>query len=223
LGSPQVGPDFTARGSRDRMPPAMRERWKRNGKREAATQIAVAYALLAMVVTAIALALREGVPWVHPEPWLAAPLAVSLSLSATLGLAVAAFLIVMTRLTVPRFAWARRLHEELRPVARDFTAGQILLIAGLSSLGEELLFRGLLTPWIGVVPAAILFGLAHQIKGPSRWIWAAWATVVGLSLGAIFALTGSLVGPLLAHAVVNGVNLVYLRDHDPGAAPPRAA
>ncbi len=215
-------PDFTARRAREKMPLAMRERWKRDGKAEAATQIAVAYGLLATIVTAIALALR-GVPWVHPDPWLVAPLAVSLSLSATLGLAVAAFLIVMTRLTVPRFVWARRLHEELRPVARDFSAGQILLIAGLSSLGEELLFRGLLTPWIGVVPAAILFGLAHQMKGPSRWVWAAWATVVGLSLGAIFALTGSLVGPLLAHAVVNAVNLVYLRDHDPGAAPPRAA
>ncbi len=215
-------PDFSLRTPRDRMPLGMQERWKRTGKGEAATGIAVSYALLATVVTAIALALRDGVPWIHPEPWLSAPLALTLPLSATLGLAFAVLIIVMTRLTVPRFAWARHLHEELRPVARDFTAGQILLIAGLSSLGEELLFRGLLLPWIGVIPAAILFGLAHQMKGPSRWVWAGWATVVGLGLGAIFALTGSLVGPLLAHAVVNAVNLVYLRDFDPGA-PPRAA
>jgi membrane protease YdiL (CAAX protease family) len=53
------------------------------------------------------------------------------------------------------------------------------------------------------------------MKGPSRWVWAGWATVVGLMLGAIFALTGSLVGPLLAHAVINAANLAYLRDHDP--------
>ncbi len=200
----------------------MRERWTRTGKGAAAMGIAVSYALLAAIVTAVALALRDGVPWVHPDPWYPAPLAVSVSLSALLGLAMATALVVMTRLTVPRFVWARRLHEELRPVARDFSAGHILLIAGLSSLGEELLFRGLLTPWIGVLPAAILFGLAHQMKGPSRWVWAGWAAAVGLGLGAIFALTGSLVGPLLAHAVVNGVNLVYLRDHDP-SAPPRAA
>jgi hypothetical protein len=205
------------------MPLAMGERFARKGKGEAAMGIAVSYALLATVVTAIALALRDGVPWVHPDPWLNLPLALAVPLSATLGLALAALLIVMTRFTVPRFAWARHLHEELRPVARDFTAGQILLIAGLSSLGEELLFRGLLIPWITVIPAAILFGLAHQMKGPSRWVWAGWATVVGLGLGAIFALTGSLVGPLLAHAVVNAVNLAYLRDFDPAAAPPRAA
>ena len=215
-------PDFSTRARRDRMPLAMGERFAHNGKGEAATGIAISYALLATVVTAIALALRDGLPWVHPDPWLSLPLALAVPLSATLGLTFAALLIVMTRLTVPRFTWARQLHEELRPVARDFSAGQILLIAGLSSLGEELLFRGLLIPWITVVPAAILFGLAHQMKGPSRWVWAGWATVVGLGLGAIFALTGSLVGPLLAHAVVNAVNLVYLRDFDPGA-PPRAA
>ena len=81
-------------------------------------------------------------------------------------------------------------------------------------LGEELLFRGLLVPTAGVWLAAALFGLAHQIKGPSRWVWAGWATAVGLLLGSIFALTGSLVGPLLAHAIVNAANLTYLRDHD---------
>ena len=215
-------PGSSPRGRRDRMPLVMRERWTRTGKGEAAMGIAVSYALLAAVATAIALALRDGLPWVYPEPWFPAPLAVSLSLSAGLGLALASGAIAMTRVTVTRFEWARRLHEELRPVARDFSAPQILLVAGLSSLGEELLFRGLLTPWIGVVPAAVLFGLAHQMKGPSRWVWAGWATVVGLGLGSIFALTGSLVGPLLAHAVVNGVNLAYLRDHDPGA-PPRPA
>ncbi len=213
------GPDFTARARRDRMPLVMRERWARTGKSSAALKIAVSYAMLAMVATAIALALRDGLPWVHPDPWFPAPLAVSLTLSAALGLGLATTVIAATRVTVARFGWARRLHEELRPVARDFSAPQILLVAGLSSLGEELLFRGLLTPWIGVIPAAILFGLAHQMKGPSRWVWVVWAIVVGLGLGAIFALTGSLVGPLVAHAVVNAVNLAYLRDHDPGAPP----
>jgi membrane protease YdiL (CAAX protease family) len=41
---------------------------------------------------------------------------------------------------------------------------------------------------------------------------------MGLGLGAIFELTGSLLGPLLAHAIVNALNLGFLRDHDPAAA-----
>jgi uncharacterized protein len=197
------------------MGPAMRERWARRGWSEAALRAAGGYALLATLATGLAMALRDGVPWVHPDPWLVLPPEVALVASAALGVAVATAVVAFTRMTVPRFGWAQRLHSELRPVARELTLGQILVIAGLSSLGEELLFRGLLVPMVSVVPAAVVFGLAHQIKGPSRWVWAGWATAMGLMLGAIFALTGSLVGPLLAHAIVNAANLTYLRDHDP--------
>jgi hypothetical protein len=38
-------------------------------------------------------------------------------------------------------------------------------------------------------------------------------------LGATFKLTGSLAGPIAAHALVNGLNLRYLKLHDP--EPPR--
>ena len=173
------------------------------------------YALLATLATALALALRDGAPWVYPDPWFPQPPAVALASSAVLGVVAAVAVIALTRVAVRRFTWAQRLHGELRPAARDLGVGQILLVAGLSSLGEELLFRGLLVPVLGVVLSAALFGLVHQMRGPSRWVWAAWAMVVGLMLGAIFAMTGSLVGPLLAHALVNAANLTYLRDHDP--------
>jgi membrane protease YdiL (CAAX protease family) len=46
-------------------------------------------------------------------------------------------------------------------------------------------------------------------------VWAGWATLVGLLLGSIFALTGSLAGPVAAHALVNGLNLSYLKNYDP--------
>jgi len=193
----------------------MRGRWTRTGRSAAAWRVAAGYALLASLAAALAVALRDGAPWNHPSPWMSWRPITGVVTSALLGLALATILVATTRLAVARYAWARRLHGELRPVARDLSMGQILIIAGLSSLGEELLFRGLLTPTIGVIGSAVLFGLPHQMRGPSRWVWTGWATVVGLSLGAIFALTGSLVGPLLAHAVVNAVNLGYLRDHDP--------
>jgi membrane protease YdiL (CAAX protease family) len=203
----------------------MRERWSRTGRSAAALRVAAAYGVLATIASALAVALRDGVPWVHPEPWLALPSGGALAASAALGLLLAGALVLGTRVAVARSRSARRLHHELRPVARDLTLGPILLVAGLSSLGEELLFRGLLTPTTGVIISAVLFGLAHQIRGPSRWVWIGWATGVGVALGVIFALTGSLVGPLLAHAIVNAVNLAYLRDHDPGPddADPRRA
>jgi membrane protease YdiL (CAAX protease family) len=43
----------------------------------------------------------------------------------------------------------------------------------------------------------------------------AWATVMGLLFGGLFAATGNLFGPLVAHAAINHANLRFLRDHDP--------
>ena len=194
----------------------MRVPVSRSGWGEAAVRAVAGYALLAVLGLALAFGLREGVPWVHPEPWLVAPIGVALASSTMLGLTAALAIVAFTRVAVRRFAWAQRLHAELRPVARELTDGQIFLVAGLSSVGEEVFFRGLLTPVVGVALAAVLFGLAHRLKmrGATGWIWTCWATVVGLLLGGIFALTGSLVGPLLAHAVVNAANMTYLRDYD---------
>jgi membrane protease YdiL (CAAX protease family) len=177
--------------------------------------VAAAYAFLACFAASLAFVVRGGAPWVHPDPWFVWPPLTATLTSALCGVVVAMIIVVSTRFAVGRFAWAQRLHAELRPVAQDLSAGQILILAGLSSLGEEILFRGLLTPFLGVIGSSILFGVLHQVRGPARWVWISWATVVGLILGAIFAATGSLVGPLVAHAVVNAVNLGYLRDHDP--------
>jgi membrane protease YdiL (CAAX protease family) len=75
-------------------------------------------------------------------------------------------------------------------------------------------------PLVGVVLSALLFGALHQVRGPGRWAWMAWATVMGLLFGAVFDATGSLAGPIVAHAMINAANLRFLRDHDP-EAPPR--
>ena len=56
--------------------------------------------------------------------------------------------------------------------------------------------------------------IAHGVDG-INWV-GVWATVMGLAFGALFQLTGSLMGPIAAHALINGVNLTYLRAHDPG-------
>lgn len=195
----------------------MQGRWAQKSQNTAVWRVASAYVLLACFAGSLAALLRDGSPLVHPKPWIeAAPITAAL-MSALYGMAVAAIVVLTTRFAVGRFPWAQRLHSELRPVAQDLTGPHILLLALLSSLGEEVLFRGLLTPALGVVVSSVLFGVLHQVRGPSRWVWILWATAVGLMLGTIFAATGYLIGPLLAHAVVNAVNLGYLRDHDPDA------
>lgn len=184
-------------------------------------RFAGAYALVGGV--ALALIWPRGAPLLHPERRLSLDDASAHWLSLGIGLLFGTFLVVGSRITVQRFEWARRLHLELRPLAQGLPPAGIVVLAALSSVGEELLFRGLFQPWMGLWPQAILFGLLHQLPGPSRWIWVSWAFLVGLALGALFALTGSLLGPLAAHALVNGMNLSFLKSHDPGAMPVRGA
>jgi membrane protease YdiL (CAAX protease family) len=131
-------------------------------------------------------------------------------------LALGGVLVIVTRACVDRFSWAQRLHRELQPVARLISAWGVPVLALLSALGEELFFRGLLQPVIGLWLQALLFGALHQIPGRSRWVWVSWAALVGLALGLIFQLTGSLLGPIAAHALVNGMNLTYLKNRDLG-------
>ncbi len=206
---------FKTRGNPPRLSLPSRSRWAKPRVNLQALRAAALYSSMAAIAVAIAMGLRDGPAWEHPTPWLALRKPAAVALSAVLGLTLAALVIGATRVVVVRFEWGQRLHRDLRPMARELSIQHILLLAGLSSLGEELLFRGLLTPAIGVVMSAALFGLAHQIAGPSRWVWVGWAAVIGVGLGAVFVATGSLIGPLLAHAVVNAANLTFLRDHEP--------
>ncbi len=181
-------------------------------------RLAAIYAVVG-AIAAMATILIRGNPLDHPNPWLdLSPLASHLY-SGVIGLTVGLGIAFLTRPLVARFDWAKRLHDELQPVARQLTGSGILAFAILSALGEELLFRSLLQPLVGLPLSSVLFGLAHQLPGRARWVWVGWATVMGLILGAMFQLTGSLVGPILAHACINGLNLRYLKHHDP--APPR--
>lgn len=178
------------------------------------SRLAAIYALLGIAAGSVAV-LWRGDPWAHPSPWLDLQPAAAHAYSALLGLTVGLGVALMTRPLVTRYDWARRLSDELRPVARLMSPAGILMVAILSALGEELLFRSVVQPATGLWIQALLFGLAHQLPGRARWIWVAWAAVMGLVLGAMFQLTGSLLGPVLAHAAVNGLNLRYLREYDP--------
>jgi len=135
--------------------------------------------------------------------------------SGLLGLVVGALVVLSTRVMVRRLGFARRLHMDLRPLALSLSLAMLLVLAISSAVGEELLFRGLLLPWIGLWPQALVFGFLHQTGGSSRWVWMLWATAMGVVLGGMYQLTGSLVGPVITHAVVNALNLAFLKSYDP--------
>lgn len=180
--------------------------------------VAVAYLGLAALGGGLSRWVHGGNPLQHPAPAMELGPVQRHLLSLVIGVAVALVVVAATRLAVPRARWARALHAELRPVAEGMSGPTILAVALSSSLGEELLFRSLLTPWAGVWVQGLVFGVLHQTRGSSRWAWMGWATGIGLVLGWLYVGTGSLAGPLAAHFLINAVNLQYLRDHDPSAS-----
>jgi len=182
----------------------------------------VTYACIAGAALILGHSFGRGSLLTQANPWLPLQGLEAHTFSLVLGAAFAALVVLGTRVLVANVGWAKNLHRDLRPLTFQLDGAGILVIACLSAVAEELVFRGLLLPWVGLVPQALLFGLVHaQLNGPSRWVWVTWASVVGLALGAMFALTGSLLGSVLAHGLINALNLLYLKSHDP--APPRHA
>ena len=176
----------------------------------------------ALSAVAIVTTVARGQSPIATESWL--PLGggiVAHVVSVAAGLALALATVKATRQFVRRWEWARALQADLRPAIRHAGEATVFVLGIASAASEELFFRGLLTTVLGLVASSLAFGLLHQMRGRVRWVWAAWATVMGFLFGALFLATGSLLGPLLAHAIINVANLRFIRDTEVDAPKPR--
>jgi membrane protease YdiL (CAAX protease family) len=136
-------------------------------------------------------------------------------IGAALGLGV----VGLTRLATRHFQWARDLHASFRDLLGPLTGREIFILALASSVGEELLFRGALMPWLGVWLQAAVFALLHIGPGKRFLPWTVSAFVLGVAFGWLAQLTGNLGGPIAAHFVINYLNLRFIV----GVAPARVA
>jgi hypothetical protein len=106
--------------------------------------------------------------------------------------------------------WGKRLTRMLSALVGELNQIDAILLALVSSLCEELLFRGIAMPYLTLVGAALAFGLAHLIPRKGVWLWAVWAACVGLIFGELALYTGGLLAPFVAHFVVNAIGLTLL-------------
>ncbi len=98
----------------------------------------------------------------------------------------------------------------LELVLKPLVWSDLLWLGLLPGMSEELLFRGLLLPTlglnpIGIVGSSLCFGILH-LSGSQQWSYVVWATIVGMLLGFSAVATGNLLVPIVAHIVTNLVS-----------------
>lgn len=132
---------------------------------------------------------------------------------------------VITLIYGPRYLGCCRrikylMEHEVAPLFRGFSVGGAGLLAIVSGVSEEVLFRGILQTQFGVIAASILFGLAHVWRKDAV-SYGLYAAFIGVLLGGVYALTQNLWGPIMAHTLNNFVAILYCArisqgvQHDP--------
>ena len=100
-----------------------------------------------------------------------------------------------------------RLQRMLGSTVASLTAVDIVLLSAAAGIGEELFFRGMLQSYIGVIAAAVVFGLLHALT-PAYFVL---ATVIGIYFGLIYESTNNLLIPMVGHAAYDIFALYLLR------------
>ncbi len=104
--------------------------------------------------------------------------------------------------------------QALYKFASSFRWPVLVALSILAGVGEELLFRGAIQgwllqytgPWTAVLAASVLFGLVHYMS----FTYFVVATGLGLLLGAVYQLSGSLELVMVWHAVYDMLALYCL-------------
>ncbi len=143
----------------------------------------------------LAAALRPGLPW-----------DMILAVGGAAGL-VGALLVLGLYRFVPAYARAVRPVVEL---FRRFPRRQLWAAALLSPFGEELFFRGALQPLVGLVWAALVFGLLHTGFRRENLAYGLTAAGMGLLFGLGYQFLGELWAAVVAHAVYNALVMTAL-------------
>jgi uncharacterized protein len=107
-------------------------------------------------------------------------------------------------------AYRRSADIYLELVIKPLEWSDLIWLGLLPGLSEELLFRGVMLPALGlnlgaVLITSILFGVLH-LSGNGQWPYVIWATIVGFALGYCALVSGNLVVPVVAHIVTNLVS-----------------
>ncbi len=162
--------------------------------------------LTAMGVTAIVLLLASRL-WLLLDPVALLPLDWSIQ-SALWGMGLGVGITAASSITYRLWAGYRQSADYyLALIIQPLALPDLIWLGLLPALSEELLFRGVMLPsvglnWYGLLISSLCFGVMH-FSGREQWSYVIWATTIGLVLGWGALETGNLLVPVVAHIVTN--------------------
>ena len=137
-------------------------------------------------------------------------------LIAAAAVALAGAFVVLTARQVARSGGEAELPAGSEPVVAMLPRTPVerrlfTIVAVTAGVCEELIFRGFLTAllaallpdapiWVCALGSAVVFGLAHLYQGAQGVIS---TFLVGIVLGGLYVVTGSLLAPVLVHALID--------------------
>jgi membrane protease YdiL (CAAX protease family) len=129
-----------------------------------------------------------------------------------LGVGIVAGLVLVGLWSAARRAFqsARRLEDELRRMLGAVEPTEVVALALLSGFAEELFFRGAVQGAFGWVAATVLFTVLHTGSGKAFRLWTLFAAIAGTIFAGLVIWRGSLLSAMVAHMLVNAVNLHHL-------------
>lgn len=171
--------------------------------------------LVAMAATALILLLIARI-WTFFEP---SKFPTTLAWSdAGLGIAIGLCISVVSILVYKLWpAYRQSADYYLDFVLAPLEPSDSIWIGLLPGMSEELLFRGVMLPAIGLNTTGLLvssacFGVLHM-SSQQQWPYAIWASVIGLVLGGSALVTGNLLVPIAAHITTNFVSSLFWQHH----------
>ncbi len=151
--------------------------------------------------------------WRRNELYLFDPLAFSIdNCLIFLALSVSIIFIVhfLSRWSVGRWPSLKQSARELNHWLGEMKNFQIFIIALVSGVGEEIIFRGWLLNEIGLIYSSIIFGVVHWPPNRNWRFWPFFAFGMGIILGVLCVWTNTLVYAVVVHAGINFLNLRLL-------------
>jgi membrane protease YdiL (CAAX protease family) len=127
------------------------------------------------------------------------------------GVGACLVLLVLWAGAAALLAGPRRLERLMAEMLGPLDGSEVVALALISGFAEEIFFRGAMQQSWGLWPTVGVFALLHTGPGRAFLWWTGFAAIAGALFGWLVIHRGTLLPAIVAHVLVNAINLQRLR------------